>query len=104
MLSQSLAGSETGDPVGSVALVETGAQPPDFLLRAGGPLREVESTVSESSTKQRVVEAVRQLPENATVEEAMERLYFLAKVERGMRDAETGRTVSHEEIRQRFLK
>jgi predicted transcriptional regulator len=60
--------------------------------------------VSDASAKQRVVEAVQQLPEDATVEEAMERLYFLAKVERGLEDAKAGRTISHEEIRQRFIK
>jgi predicted transcriptional regulator len=60
--------------------------------------------VSDASAKQRVVEAVQQLPEDATVEEAMERLYFLAKVERGLEDAKAGRSISHEEIRQRFIK
>jgi predicted transcriptional regulator len=60
--------------------------------------------MGDSSTKERVLEAVRQLPDDATVEDAMERLYFLAKVERGLRDAEEGRTISHEEVRERFLK
>jgi predicted transcriptional regulator len=60
--------------------------------------------MSEASTKQLVLEAVQQLPEDATVEDAMERLYFLAKVERGLEDARSGRTVSHEEVRSRFLK
>ena len=60
--------------------------------------------MSEVSPKQRVVEAVQKLPDNATVEEAMERLYFLAKVERGIEEAKAGREVSHEEIRSRFLK
>ena len=60
--------------------------------------------MGDSSTKERVLEAVRQLPDDATVEDAMERLYFLAKVERGLKDAEEGRTISHEEVRERFLK
>ena len=60
--------------------------------------------MSEGSAKQRVIEAVTKLPEDATVEEAMERLYFLAKIERGLDDARAGRTVSHEEIRNRFIK
>ena len=33
----------------------------------------------------------------------MERLYFLAKVEEGLRQAEAGQTVSHEEAKQRIL-
>ena len=60
--------------------------------------------MSEASPKQRVIEAVTKLPEDATVEEAMERLYFLAKVERGLEDVRAGRTVSHEEIRGRFIR
>ena len=38
-----------------------------------------------------------------TVEDAMERLYFLAKVEEGLRQAETGQTVDAEEAKRRIL-
>lgn len=55
-----------------------------------------------ASIKQRLLEAVQQLPADATVEDAMERLYFLAKIERGIADAEAGRVVSHEEVKTRF--
>ena len=55
------------------------------------------------STKERLLEAVQGLPQDATIEQAMERLYFLAKVERGLRDADAGRTISHEEARRRIL-
>lgn len=41
-------------------------------------------------------------PEDATIEDAMERLFFLAKVERGMEDAEAGKTISHEEAKRRL--
>ena len=60
--------------------------------------------MSEATAKQKVLEAVKALPEDATVEDAIERLYFLAKVERGLEDARAARTVSHEEVRRRFLK
>jgi predicted transcriptional regulator len=59
--------------------------------------------MSEPKVKDRVMEAVRDLPEDATVEDAMDRLYFLAKVEQGVQQAEEGRTVSHEEARRRTL-
>lgn len=58
----------------------------------------------EPSMKDRVLEAVRQLPDDAGVEEAMERLYFLAKLERGIREADQGKVMDHEEVRERFLK
>ena len=59
--------------------------------------------MTESKVKARVIDAVNDLPEDATVEDAMERLYFLAKVEEGLRQAEAGQTVSNEEAKQRIL-
>lgn len=53
--------------------------------------------------KQLLREAVEQLPENASIEDAMERLYFLAKIARGLEAAERGDTVSHDEVRREFL-
>ncbi|NNE48294.1 MAG: hypothetical protein HKN37_16705 [Rhodothermales bacterium] len=59
--------------------------------------------MAEPNVKERVLDAVRELPDDATVEDAMERLYFLAKVEKGLQQAEAGRTVSHEEAKRRLL-
>jgi hypothetical protein len=53
--------------------------------------------------KSEIVKAIQELPDNATVEDAMERLYFLAKIERGLEQSD-GETISHEEIKARFLK
>lgn len=52
-----------------------------------------------SQVKQDIVRAVQDLPEDATVEDAIERLYFLAKIERGLEQSEAGNTVSHDEIK-----
>ena len=54
-------------------------------------------------TKERLVEAMQRLPTDATIEQAMEYLYFLTKVERGLQQAELGETVSHEAARRRIL-
>jgi len=59
--------------------------------------------MAEPKVKERVIDAVRELPDDATVEDAMERLYFLAKVEKGLQEAEAGKTVSHEEAKRRIL-
>ncbi len=56
-----------------------------------------------SLVKSDIVRVIQDLPEDATVEDAMERLYFLAKVERGLEQSE-GETISHEEVKARFLK
>ena len=55
--------------------------------------------MSASNTKDKVLEELKKLTPDATVEDAMERLYFLAKVERGLAEAEAGETVSHEEAK-----
>ncbi|MEQ8331409.1 MAG: hypothetical protein RH859_13200 [Longimicrobiales bacterium] len=53
----------------------------------------------EPKAKERVLGAIRALPDDATLEDAMERLYFLAKVEEGLRQADAGETLSHDEAR-----
>jgi predicted transcriptional regulator len=59
--------------------------------------------MAEPKARERVLDAVRGLPDDATVEDAMERLYFLAKIEEGLRQAEAGETVSHDEARKRIF-
>lgn len=56
----------------------------------------------KSSAKEKVMAAVRELPADATIEDAMERLYFLSKIERGVSDADSGRLTHHEEVRARY--
>ena len=53
-------------------------------------------------TKSEIIKAIQDLPEDATVEDAMERLYFLATLERGFQQSESGETISHAEIKARF--
>jgi predicted transcriptional regulator len=57
----------------------------------------------QPKVKEKVLDAVRSLPEDATVEDVMERLYFLAKVEEGLRQIDAGQTVDLEEARRRIL-
>lgn len=58
--------------------------------------------MSVVSEKQRAIEALRTLPEDATIEDAIERLCFIAKVEVGLRQSEAGHVVSQEEVEKRF--
>jgi len=41
-------------------------------------------------TKQQILKAIEDLPDDAGVEDALDRLYLLYKVERGLRQAERG--------------
>jgi predicted transcriptional regulator len=54
------------------------------------------------SVKKLLKQALDQLPDDATVEEAMERLLFLSKIEVGIAEADAGKTLSHEEVRKRL--
>jgi predicted transcriptional regulator len=59
--------------------------------------------MAEPKVKERLLDAVRGLPEDATVEDAMEQFYFLAKVDEGLRQVDAGETMSHEEAKRRIL-
>jgi predicted transcriptional regulator len=52
--------------------------------------------------KQRAIETIERLPESATLEDILAELYFRQKVERGLADAQQGRTVPHEQAKQRL--
>lgn len=54
------------------------------------------------NAKDAIVEAVQALPPDASIDDAMERLYFLAKTEKGLAQIESGDTVSHEEAKKRL--
>lgn len=58
--------------------------------------------MANASGKQRIIQALDDLPDDATVEQAMERLYVLAKVEKGLAQLDQGRSVAHEEVKRRF--
>ena len=56
------------------------------------------------TTKEKLLHAVQDLPADATIEDAMERFLFLAKVERGLKQADAGETISHTEVRERMAR
>jgi predicted transcriptional regulator len=57
----------------------------------------------EITEKQRAIEALRALPEHATIEDAIERLCFIAKIEEGLRQSDARQLVSHDEVKKQFL-
>jgi predicted transcriptional regulator len=54
--------------------------------------------------KKKALEAIEELPSDATVEDAMERLYLLAKIRKGLQQAAAGQTMSHEAAKKRLLR
>ena len=57
----------------------------------------------ETTEKQRAIDALRALPEHATIEDAIERLCFMAKIEEGLRQSDGRQLVSHDEIKKQFM-
>lgn len=56
----------------------------------------------ETTTRDRIREAIEQLPADATFDDAIERLVFLAKIEAGLTELDEGKGVSHDEARRRL--
>jgi hypothetical protein len=49
--------------------------------------------MSNTPTKAKILRAVEDLPEDATIEDAIERLVFLHKVEVGLKQVQEGKTM-----------
>jgi predicted transcriptional regulator len=60
--------------------------------------------MSRSTAKQRVLEAIEKLPADATLEDAIERLVFLAKIERGLAELDAGKGVDNAEAKRRLIR
>ena len=54
------------------------------------------------TTKEKVIQAVQALPDDASIEDAMERLLLLAKIERGIQQADAGELIPHGRIKERM--
>ena len=55
-----------------------------------------------TNSRDRMIEALRELPPDATVDDAIERLVFLAKIETGLTELDRGEGIPHDEVRRRL--
>ena len=58
--------------------------------------------MSERTTRDLIIEALENLPSDATFDDAIERLVFLAKIEEGLAELDAGKGVPHDEAKQRL--
>ena len=56
----------------------------------------------EHITRDGIIEALRDMPEDATIDDAIERLVFLARIEAGLAELDAGDGVSHEDAERRL--
>lgn len=53
-------------------------------------------------TRERMIEAIRELPSDASVDDAIERLVFLAKIDEGLAELDRGEGIPHDEVKRRL--
>jgi predicted transcriptional regulator len=58
--------------------------------------------MAQATAKERILEALQDLPPNATYDDAIEKLVFLAKVEEGLAELDAGQGIPHEEAKRRL--
>jgi predicted transcriptional regulator len=58
--------------------------------------------MSTPTIRDRILEAFQDLPPNATYEDAIERLVFLAKIDAGLAELDAGEGIPHDEVKRRL--
>ena len=56
------------------------------------------------SVKGEVIKLIQELPENATIEDILYKLYVRARVEEGIKELDEGKGVTHEDAMERIAK
>jgi predicted transcriptional regulator len=54
------------------------------------------------TTKELILQSIQSWPDDITMDQVIERIYFIRKLERAMRDDEAGRVTPHEEVKRMF--
>lgn len=71
------------------------------LASMDGDVRESTDMVSQPM-RDRIIDALRDLQPNCSVEDAIERLVFLAKIEEGLAQLDRGEGIPHDEVKRRL--
>ena len=57
-----------------------------------------------SPIKEKVIEMIKILPENVSVEDIMAELYFKQQVDAGLKELDAGKGVAHEDVERKMSK
>jgi predicted transcriptional regulator len=52
--------------------------------------------------REQILDALQDLPSDATFDDAIERLVFLAKIDAGLAELDQGKGIAHEEVKRRL--
>jgi hypothetical protein len=58
--------------------------------------------LSMNNEKDQVIEMIRQLPDESTVDDTMEELYLRMQVDRGIKELDEGKGIPHQDVRDRL--
>jgi hypothetical protein len=58
--------------------------------------------MANSTVKDRVLKAIEEMPQDVTFSDVMERLYFLYKIDTGLKQVEASDTISHEQAKKQM--
>ena len=58
----------------------------------------------DGDAKRKALAVIESLPADATIEDAIERLVLLAKVDRGLTEVGNGKAIDHAEVKRRLLR
>ena len=62
----------------------------------------LDKVMAQMTTRDRIVEALKDLPEDATFQDAIERLVLLAKIDIGLAELDAGKGIPHNEVKRRL--
>ena len=62
----------------------------------------VKLIMAEPTVRERILQALENLPPDATFDDAIERLVFLAKIDAGLVELDAGKGVPHDEAKRRL--
>jgi hypothetical protein len=82
--------------------VAAGQPSPEILGPSPVAPMTVESIMPERTVREQIMQALEDLPPDATFEDAIERLVFLAKVDEGLAELDTGKGIPHDEAKRRL--
>ena len=54
--------------------------------------------------KEQVVEMVERLPDDFTIDDILDEIYFKSQVDAGLKELDEGKVISHEEVERRLSK
>ncbi len=54
--------------------------------------------------KESILKEMKLLPDKIAVDEVLERIYFLAKIEKGIQQADAGFQISHKDVKEKMKK